>query len=53
MGFTRTFADWASGLAYEDLPGEVVPWVKAATLDYLAVCLAGCQIGRASCRERV
>jgi 2-methylcitrate dehydratase PrpD len=29
-------------LRYEDLPREVVPWVKAAVTDYFAVALAGC-----------
>ena len=42
MSFTKSLAEWIVGLRYEDLPGAVVPWVKAATTDYLAVALAGC-----------
>ncbi|MBI4183132.1 MAG: MmgE/PrpD family protein [Proteobacteria bacterium] len=42
MGFTRTLAEWTAALRYEDLPPAALPWVKAATLDYLAVSLAGC-----------
>jgi 2-methylcitrate dehydratase PrpD len=42
MGLTRTLADWAAGLRYEDLPPDALAWVKAATTDYLAVALAAC-----------
>jgi 2-methylcitrate dehydratase PrpD len=42
MGFTKTLANWIVDLRYEDLPTEVVPWVKAAVTDYFAVALAGC-----------
>lgn len=41
MSFTKTLSQWIVGLRYEDLPREVVPWVKAATTDYFAVALAG------------
>jgi len=42
MGFTKTLSRWIVDLRYEDLPREVVPWVKAAVTDYFAVALAGC-----------
>ena len=42
MGFTKTLSRWIVDLRYQDLPGEVVPWVKAAVTDYFAVALAGC-----------
>ena len=42
MPFTTTLARWTSGLRYQDLPSGVLPWVKAAVTDYLAVALAGC-----------
>lgn len=42
MSFTKSLAQWIVGLRFEDLPGAVVPWVKAATTDYFAVALAGC-----------
>ena len=41
MGFSRTLAEWSAGLSYDALPSGVVPWVKAAVLDYLAVSAAG------------
>jgi hypothetical protein len=40
MGFSRTSAVWSSGLSFDDLPEAVVPWVKAAVLDLLAVSAA-------------
>ena len=43
MSFTKTLSAWISGLRYEHIPGEAVPWVRAATLDYFAVALAGCR----------
>lgn len=42
MGFTKTLSRWIVDLRNEDLPREVLPWVKAAVTDYLAVALAGC-----------
>ncbi len=42
MQFTKTLSRWIVDLRYEDLPGEVLPWVKAAVTDYFAVALAGC-----------
>ena len=42
MGFTKTLADWAVRTNFDDLPREVLPWVKAATTDYFAVATAGC-----------
>jgi 2-methylcitrate dehydratase PrpD len=43
MGFSRTLAVWSSDLSFDDLPEAVVPWVKAAVLDFLAVSAAGSQ----------
>ena len=43
MGFSRTLAVWSSDLSFDDLPEVVVPWVKAAVLDFLAVSAAGSQ----------
>ena len=42
MSFTKTLSDWVVRTNYENLPPEVLPWVKAATTDYFAVSLAGC-----------
>jgi len=41
MGVTRTLANYAAALRYEDLPEEVVEQTKNATLNILAVALGG------------
>jgi 2-methylcitrate dehydratase PrpD len=43
MEMTGTFALWSNNLDYSDIPAEALPWVKAATIDFLAVTLAGCR----------
>jgi 2-methylcitrate dehydratase PrpD len=43
MEMTREFALWSNNLDYSDIPAEALPWVKAATTDFLAVTLAGCR----------
>ena len=43
MSFTKALSKWISGLRYESVPEEAVPWVKTAVLDYFAVALAGCK----------
>jgi 2-methylcitrate dehydratase PrpD len=43
MSFTKTLSKWIADLRYETLPEPVLPWVKAAVLDYFAVALAGCK----------
>ena len=42
MSYTRTLADYAARLRYEDLPGEVIEQVKLLTLHTLGVALAAC-----------
>lgn len=47
-GTTRTLAQFAAGLRFRDLPGEVVAHARLATLNILAAALGGAQthIGR-------
>jgi len=40
---SRTFARWAAGLTYEDLPAEVVDKVKALVLFHLVACRFGAE----------
>ncbi len=40
-GITRTLAEFSAGLSYEDLPPEVVDWVKYLCLDFAGVTLNG------------
>jgi 2-methylcitrate dehydratase PrpD len=39
--WTATIAEWAAGLAYDDLPSEVVHHAKRSILDHVAVAVAG------------
>lgn len=42
MSYTRTLADYAARLEYEDLPREVIEQAKLLTLHTLGVALAAC-----------
>jgi len=42
MNYTKTLADYAVGLKYEDIPKEVVEQAKLLTLHTLGVALAAC-----------
>ena len=39
--YTRRLADYAAGLTYEDIPGEVVGHVKRIVLNQLSAALWG------------
>ncbi len=39
---TKTLADYAAKLKYEDLPGDVIDQAKLLTLQTLGVALAAC-----------
>ena len=43
-GATRDLAAFASGLCYEDIPGEVVERIKLSVLDSLGCCLFGASL---------
>ncbi len=44
MNYTRTLANYATGLKYEDIPGKAVEQAKLLTLHVIGVSLAGSQI---------
>ena len=44
MSYTKSLAEYAVNLRYEDLPQEVIEQVKMLTLHVIGVSLAGCQI---------
>ena len=53
QGLTRTLADYASNLRFEDVPEDVCAVVKHCVLDWLGVTLAGSRedAGRIVCEE--